>query len=200
MNKIQGDMQVTPSWLKTKQLLKEYLYALSLELAGRVNEFAPQGNMLKGSFVAEPVQEMGNAIRADVGTPIPHAMYVELGTRPHWAPIQPLINWAEHNVQIHLKAIGVEFKEGKALPTRKGTIKLKGIKKTNEITRFAYAVRAVIAKRGTKAQRYMERALLSLGLPFTLRYEPTGATYDIDVTTYINQSAEKIMRQSGMVV
>jgi hypothetical protein len=195
---VQGDIRLTDDWIKVKNLIKEHLFALSEALAGRINEYAPDGQILKGSFAPNELIDDGKQLSIDVGTPLQYGEYVEFGTKPHWAPIQPLINWAENNVQIHLKAIGIEFKEGRVLPTRKGTKKLTGDKKKREILNFAYAVRASIAKKGTKAQKFMERALIELGLPYKNVFDATGATYEIDISAYLQERIEKILQQSGM--
>lgn len=54
------------------------------------------GGGLKGSIAAhEPVRLADNII-GKVGTPLNYAVPVEIGTKPHWPPIQPLVDWAEH--------------------------------------------------------------------------------------------------------
>ena len=58
----------------------------------------------------------------------PHAQAVERGSRPHWAPIAPLLKW-----------VGLVFK---GLPVR-------------DRKNLAYAIQAHIAKKGTKPHWYM---------------------------------------------
>lgn len=36
-----------------------------------------------------------DAVFGTVGSPLPYALPVELGTKPHYPPIEPLINWVE---------------------------------------------------------------------------------------------------------
>lgn len=62
----------------------------------------------------------------------PHARHVEWGTRPHWAPIAPLIDWARM----------------KAGPGASDT----------EIRAIAFAVRAKIARDGTAPRRFFAKA------------------------------------------
>jgi hypothetical protein len=64
----------------------------------------------------------------------PHASMLEYGTRPHAAPLQPLIDWAK-------RKFSVDDKEAK---------------------RIAYAVRGKIKKLGTKPRRYMARTVVEL--------------------------------------
>lgn len=62
--------------------------------------------------------------------------YVEYDTRPHWAPISPLIEWAKRKAGIPTPS--------KEFPTPAS---------------FAYAVRAKIAREGTKGTHDLERAV-----------------------------------------
>ena len=61
----------------------------------------------------------------------PHAPYLEMGTRPHRPPLQPLIEWAQ-------RKFGVEEDEAK---------------------RIAWAVASKIAKVGTEPRLYMARTV-----------------------------------------
>jgi hypothetical protein len=58
----------------------------------------------------------------------PHAQAVEVGSRPHWAPIAPLLKW-----------VNLRFK-GLSLRSRKN---------------LAYAIQATIAEKGTRPHWYM---------------------------------------------
>ena len=74
-----------------------------------------------------------------VGTHVEYAFFVEEGTRPHNAPIEPLIKWAKKK----RKDLGV--------PPRK-------------VESLAWAVWWKIARKGTKAKKYMEDALKKFNL------------------------------------
>lgn len=54
------------------------------------------GGGLKGSVSAREPDVLGDTIIGVVGTPLNYAVPVELGTKPHMPPIQPLADWAEH--------------------------------------------------------------------------------------------------------
>jgi type IV secretory pathway protease TraF len=62
----------------------------------------------------------------------PHAAAVENGSRPHWAPLQPLIDW------VITKRIASDPVEARGI---------------------AFAVQAAIARRGTRPRHYMRRAV-----------------------------------------
>lgn len=88
------------------------------------------GGGLKGSISArEPVVLADNVIGM-VGTPLAHAVPVELGTKPHMPPIQPLADWAQHK-------LGVSG---------------------NEAFRVGRAIAIKISQRGTEGAHMFERA------------------------------------------
>jgi hypothetical protein len=64
---------------------------------------------------------------------------------------------------------------------------------------LAYAVRAAIAKRGTKAQFFMRRALTEMGLNAVVEYDATGAHYNVDVAVYLQNKLDALMKRSGMM-
>jgi len=85
---------------------------------------------LAGSIDTDEQAFDDNVIGA-VFTQQPYAPYVELGTGPHWAPIQPILDWVK--VKFGLLDASTES--------------------------VAYAVRAAIAKRGTKANPVWQATL-----------------------------------------
>jgi hypothetical protein len=194
---VQGEIRLTEEWLQAKELIKEHLLALSEALAGRVNEYAPDGQQLKGSFLPSPLFDDGQSIGIDVGTALQHGSYVEFGTKPHWMPIEPLKIW----VDLHqLDRIEGFIKSGTtSRKSRKISIGKTVSPRDKVINSIAYAIQATIAKRGTRPQRYMEKALRSLGLPFKVVFESTGATYEIDIAAYLQERIDKILKQSGMM-
>lgn len=194
---IKNTLNIQQDWKRCKDAIAEHLLALAEHLSGLVNTYAP-GVALKGSF--EPyAAPLANDIYLEVGTPLEYGMYSEFGTRPHWAPIEPILNWAENSAQPHLLAVGVKFEgKSKAIPIRKGTIKLKGDARTRAIQNFAYAVQASIARRGTKEQLFFRRALSEMGLQSTIEFDSTGAHYNVDVVGYLQGRIDGIMMQSGL--
>ncbi len=78
----------------------------------------------EASLVGEVGTSLGNP--ADAEKVKGYAEVTEFGSRPHWAPIQPLIEWVEVKQMAHGK----------------------------EAVRFAHAIKHIIAKRGTRAHPY----------------------------------------------
>lgn len=69
----------------------------------------------------------------------PYAAFVERGTRPHWAPIQPLVDW----VMKRAAEFGLEPGEDLEAAAK----------------RIAYAIRGAIAQRGTKPTWFVKNSL-----------------------------------------
>lgn len=53
---------------------------------------------LRDSIGALPVTISGAAVAGGVGSSLSYAAAVELGSRPHWAPIAPLQDWVRHKL------------------------------------------------------------------------------------------------------
>ncbi|MBR0650374.1 HK97 gp10 family phage protein [Roseomonas terrae] len=53
---------------------------------------------LRDSIGALPVTISGTAITGGVGTSLSYAAAVELGSKPHWAPIAPLLDWVQRKL------------------------------------------------------------------------------------------------------
>jgi hypothetical protein len=90
--------------LVTKEL-KRATWEASLLLEREVKERAPVGigggGGLKGSISAREPRVGDGSVIGEVGTSLTHAVPVELGTKPHMPPIQPLIDWVEHKFGLH---------------------------------------------------------------------------------------------------
>lgn len=65
-----------------------------------VKERAPTSGAgtLRDSIGALPIQISGAAITGGVGTSLSYAAAVELGSRPHWAPLAPLLEWVQRKL------------------------------------------------------------------------------------------------------
>ncbi len=65
-----------------------------------VKELTPTGigggGGLKGSISSREPVVLANNVIGEIGTPLNYAVPVELGSKPHMPPIQPLADWAEH--------------------------------------------------------------------------------------------------------
>lgn len=53
---------------------------------------------LRDSIGALPVTISGTAVSSGVGTSLSYAAAVELGSKPHWAPIAPLLDWVQRKL------------------------------------------------------------------------------------------------------
>ncbi len=56
------------------------------------------GGGLRGSISARQPRPSSEGIIGKIGTPLNYAVAVELGSRPHMPPVQPLIDWARHKL------------------------------------------------------------------------------------------------------
>lgn len=83
---------------KSHQALLESL----LRIQASVQENTPvASSVLRNSF-GHTVIELGpDNILGAVGSPLDYAVPVELGTKPHHPPIQPLRDWVESKLHIH---------------------------------------------------------------------------------------------------
>ena len=80
--------------------------------------------------ITPDVAQRDNVVRGVVGSSIKYAPYQELGTRPFWPPWKPLYEWAKRKVRGNIKAAGA----------------------------LAAGARKAIAKRGIKAQHFLQGA------------------------------------------
>ncbi len=53
---------------------------------------------LRDSIGALPVNISGAALRAEVATALSYALPVEEGSKPHWAPLEPLVEWVQRRL------------------------------------------------------------------------------------------------------
>lgn len=67
----------------------------SLLLEREIKELTPVGatGALRQSIAARLPRMQGSALVGSVGSSLAHALPVELGTRPHFPPIEPIIDW-----------------------------------------------------------------------------------------------------------
>ena len=98
---------------------------------------------LKGDIAAQEPQVLADQIIGVVSTSLPHAVPVELGTKPHRPPVQPLAEWARI-------VLGVS-------PER--------------AERVGYAIAAKIARVGTEGAFMFERGLDAIRGPVAQIFE-----------------------------
>lgn len=56
---------------------------------------------LRGNIAAMPPRMDGDTLTGGVGTSAPYAVPVELGTRPHFPPVLPLVDWVQAKLGVH---------------------------------------------------------------------------------------------------
>ncbi len=88
------------------------------------------GGGLKGSISAREPQILADNVIGMVATSMAHAVPVEVGTKPHFPPVQPLADWAEHK-------LGLSH---------------------NEAGHVGYLIARKIAAKGTQGAHMFERA------------------------------------------
>lgn len=97
---------IKSAWQQAPKLVKKELGAAIIEaelyLQREIQERTPVGaqGFLRQSIFPEAPVNQGDVILGIVGSPLRYAESVELGTKPHWAPIQPLIDWVEQKLGI----------------------------------------------------------------------------------------------------
>ena len=195
----QGSMLFNDYWSNVKKEIEQELLALVNHLTGLIQKNAPVAtDALAPSF--EPISEFRPA-RAFIGVGSPlwfgqggYGAYMELGTKPHWAPIAPIARWVEQKIQPHVLAVGVEFSTGKALPARAGTKKLRGDARQRAIQAVARAIQVKIAQKGTEAKLFVKRSLDELGLQSTLVLATDEEPYyEIDIAAWLEARLPAIL-------
>ena len=116
---IQGWAELEAAWRKAPEIVREELthamWQAEMLLERETQELTPVGiggaGGLRGSVHAQEPEVLANSVIGVTGTSLNYAQSVELGTRPHWAPIQPLIDWVQHR-------LGITGKEAESVARR----------------------------------------------------------------------------------
>lgn len=101
----------------------------------------------------------------------PYAGPVEVGSRPHWVPLRPLVGWVRRHVMAAAREAGIKT------PGRVGTYKGRTARAfaaynrrsrarnafVDEILKMARLIQRAIARRGTKPRYFMRKNLPRLG-------------------------------------
>lgn len=134
----------------TRARLKQAMTAVDADQVAYLKRNLPRGAGgaagLSGSVTSEE-HALADAVIGVTYAQKDYAVYVELGTKPHWMPIQPLIDWVKVK-------IGLLDESAKSV---------------------AYAIRASIAKKGTRAQPVWQHT-------FAERAQYRSATFDAAMT------------------
>ena len=105
---LQGAAELERAWRQAPAMVIDELKAATWEaellVQREVQERTPTGvgagGGLKGSIHAQNPIIVSAGVLGVVGTSLSYAVPVELGTRPHMPPIQPLRDWVEHKLGI----------------------------------------------------------------------------------------------------
>lgn len=194
MSEVRGNISARSNADAILQSIAVELQQLGEHLSGRMSELAPKGAnaALAGSY-DYGFLKADSGVTVLVGSPLEYGEYVEFGTRPHWAPIGPLIHWVENKLQPHVLAVGVEFEPGQTRSTGRATRQLRGDSRVREIIRVARAVQRKIAAVGTKPQHVIRQALEEAGL----EYEVQGTDYQVNLQGWLEGRWSEILRRAG---
>ena len=92
-------LDLADAWNEAPELVQRELIAATLEgellLEREIKEDTPTGvtGQLRASITAHEPVVAANSVAGVVGTSLAHALPVELGTRPHFPPLEPLVDW-----------------------------------------------------------------------------------------------------------
>lgn len=107
---IVGLPELQALWARAPELVAEQLAGATrraqLLLVREIQERTPTGvtGLLRQGTIAERPLRLADQVIGVVSNPAPHAVPVELGTRPHWAPIEPLKDWVRQTWDLRTEA------------------------------------------------------------------------------------------------
>jgi hypothetical protein len=122
---------------KSPGIVRQELLAAMTEVDGKLEaqmkELMPRHTgMLKGSIIGEEKLKGEFGVEGYVGSPLNYAVPVDLGTRPHFPPVEALIDWVKDKF---------------------------GISNEKEARGVAFLVARKISRVGTKGQNFSEETL-----------------------------------------
>lgn len=105
---IEGANQIFSLWQQAPALVEEELTNAVLEgsllMEREVRQRTPEGvggeSGLKGSIAAQAPRVLADEVIGEVGTPLNYAIPVELGSKPHFPPVEPLADWAQFKLGV----------------------------------------------------------------------------------------------------
>ncbi len=107
---IAGLPDLVALWARAPELVADQLAGATrraqLLLVREIAERTPTGvtGLLRQGTIAEQPLRLADQVIGVVSNPVPHAVPVELGTRPHWAPIEPLRDWVRQTWDLRTEA------------------------------------------------------------------------------------------------
>lgn len=118
--------ELQAAFRRAPQLLREELGRAMTEadqlLEREVKDLTPTASGLTRNSIFSHEQALESGALGVVGTAQPHAVYVELGTKPHFPPLEPLQDWVRTKLGLPEKeARGVAYLIARAIAAR-GTL------------------------------------------------------------------------------
>lgn len=104
-----GAVELAKAFQQSPKIVSDELAAATKEslvlMEREIKELTPigasgGGGGLRDSISARPVEKLSGRVIGVVGTNITYAEAVEVGTRPHFPPIEPLINWVRFKLDV----------------------------------------------------------------------------------------------------
>ncbi|HHJ80939.1 MAG TPA: HK97 gp10 family phage protein [Candidatus Tenderia electrophaga] len=105
-----GFAELDALWQQAPDITREVLDSVTREasefLEGETKDLTPigasggGGGGLRDSIRAQEPEILANNVIGVVGTASPYAIPVELGTKPHFPPIEPLIDWVRAKLDV----------------------------------------------------------------------------------------------------
>ena len=201
--KLRAQIKIEPFAPQMQVKIAEELIRISFQALGACSNFAPiNTGMLQKSFTAsaaivqvEKITE--NVITVTFGTPLwgrpkGYGMHVEFGTKAHWMPLQPLIDWVREK-GLAYQSSDIEYSGGKTKRTR-GQTSRSYI--DSKIIRIAKAIQRKKARQRTEGRFYVSEALATMGLQHKQTTDGVDWIYDVDPTPYLLKAGvfERIMK------
>ena len=153
---------LSKAWQQAPKMLLEELTRATTEssllLEREIKENTPIGvgggaSGLKGSIAATEPRVLADNVIGLVGTPKEYAIPVELGTKPHFPPVDALTHWVRHKLDIRdsdeVDAVALAVARKIAARGTKGAFMFrKGLKSTQaQIQRIYHAAQKRIVQR-----------------------------------------------------
>jgi len=111
-----GFAELQAAWAKAPEIVREEMtgamWESELLMERAVQEKTPTGafTALKPSIAAQTPEVSADVVLGVVGTSLAYAIPVEVGTRPHFPPVQPLEDWVMKKLGVpENEAHGVAF-------------------------------------------------------------------------------------------
>lgn len=128
---------------EVRRELRGFIARAVAHLQAKVVERTPKARSnLQRSVIGDVIDVGGLGVEGVVGSSLAYAVPVELGSRPHWVPIEPLRDWVRAKARLEgVYFDGVSGKRPRNQAQRDA--------KESAIERIARAVQVAIARRGT---------------------------------------------------